>query len=234
MIDRILIGGVIVAIGIALLYPSVVPHRTTLVSVFYDITDSQKAKPVLEDIEPFYGLEKNQNSGAMFRYANVTDVSLNATKVKTLPDINPWTSNEFERTKSISDFFAFIKESLSVIEDNGKNRSSVYLPIARELTVISNDKADEKNFIVYSDLMENTPEVSFYDPKTFQELISSPETFIERFNKLSNLPDLTGIHIFLIYQPSNTKADEEYRTVSSFYKKLLETKGATVHIQANL
>ena len=50
----------------------------------------------------------------------------------------------------------------------------------------------------------------------------------------SKLPTLAGITVYLIYQPKDANDDAVYHVVSNFYKQLLESKGATVRIEANL
>ena len=61
-----------------------------------------------------------------------------------------------------------------------------------------------------------------------------PETIETIFEKKAVLPSLVGIEVYLIYQPTTAENDATYRVVSEFYKTLLESKGATVNISANL
>jgi Uma2 family endonuclease len=54
------------------------------------------------------------------------------------------------------------------------------------------------------------------------------------FEKRKALSSLQGIEVYFIYQPNNAVEDKDYRLVSDFYRSLLESKGAIVHISANL
>jgi hypothetical protein len=199
-----------------------------------DITDSLQAQPQADEILSLYGFERSKWGGAVFRFVDLSDVSFNhASEVKLAP-ANQWLSNEPEREKEIQKFKEGITKILSVKSAIGKTHSSLYLPLAMELNRLSQSKADRKVFIVYSDLMENTPAVSFYDSKTFMELQSNSEALTKLFEKEQLLNSLTGIEVHLLFQPKDTLQDEQFKVVSEFYQKLLESKGAQVTIGANL
>jgi len=124
--------------------------------------------------------------------------------------------------------------SNSETESVGKDNSAVYFTIAKELNRLSHSKTTTKLMLVYSDLMENTPGMSFYDSDTFTKIKSAPNTIQHYFESQQKLTNLNGIKVYLIYQPENTKQDEDYKVVSGFYKNWLESKGAIVEISANL
>ena len=113
MIQRILIGGGMVALGIFLFFHWFMSNDTKVVSVIVDITDSQKAKPDIVGIRSIFNLTENKWKGSVFRYSNLTDVSLNETKEKSIPKRSVLLSNEFERAKEINEFSDFIIASLS-------------------------------------------------------------------------------------------------------------------------
>jgi hypothetical protein len=110
----------------------------------------------------------------------------------------------------------------------------MYTPIARELELLSKSKSQRRILIVYSDLMENTESLSFYRKQDFEKLKTKPEQVQKYFEALAPINTLTGIEIYFIYQPTDTKSDERFRIISGFYKKFLESKGAEVNISANL
>jgi hypothetical protein len=149
---------------------------------------------------------------------------------------NHWLGNEFDREKKVKDFYAQITQILTNLEKetNGKDNSSIYIPIANELNRLSQNTALKRILLVYSDLMENTEELSFYNKSKFSLLQSDPDTIQKYFLAEVPLQKLNGITIYLIYQPSDPKTDEEYQIISGFYKKLFESKGATVLITANI
>jgi hypothetical protein len=236
MMTKILIGFTIVSIGIAAYFLSPLhnPKETMAISVMEDITDAHKATPDPAKLILLYGLKNDQWHGAIFRYATLTDVSLNATQEKILPPANEFLSNEFQRVKDLNEFTEFIVETLHHKDTAGRLNSSVYLPLVRELNTLKNISATERILLVYSDLMENESGLSMYDTNTFQKLFSDQESLIAFFNKKLPISDLHGITIYLIYQPKNPIADAQYQVVSNFYKVLLERKGAIVMIKANI
>jgi hypothetical protein len=82
--------------------------------------------------------------------------------------------------------------------------------------------------------MENDPDFSFYKEKTLNQLTSNYDLSKKVFDTMMPLQNLNGIEIHLLYEPPDVISDGRYKIVSAFYKKLLEGKGATVTISANL
>ena len=210
---------------------------TTEMSVLRDITDMHLAQPGTNEVSKLFDLSgENMWNGVLFRFSNVSDVSYNQTSETKIEAVNKWLSNEIERSKQIKQFQ---NELSQIITDGagdrtGKDYSSVYLPLARELKKLSESKGQKKIFLVFSDLMQNDFDVSLYDKKEFELIQSNPDSLKQLFEKQEPMPVLTGIQIYLVYQPENAEKDKRYRIVSEFYKNLFEEKGATVHIQANL
>ena len=208
----------------------------TAVTVMRDITDIQITQPKLSDIVSLLNLENYQWNGADVRFADITDVSYNHTFEASISKENHWLGNEFDRSKKVKNFYAQITQILATVEkeSTGKNNSSVYIPIANELKRLSQGPAQKRILLVYSDLMENTDSLSFYNKTKFSLIKSNPDVIQKYLTAQAPLQKLDGIKIYLIYQPSNTGTDEEYKIVSGFYKKLFESKGATVEITANI
>lgn len=208
---------------------------TTETSVLGDITDSLLSKPDTNGILGFYDTG-NQWDGRMFRFSELSNVSYTQVKEVKLEAANQWFSNEFDRAKEISGF----KNKVSAILANagkdaiGKTNSSIYLPIAMELNRLAKSKAQRRILIVYSDLMENTPDMSFYGKSGFELLKANHVLLRKYFTQLLSLQNLSGIEIYFIYQPINPQQDKYFQAVSEFYRELLEMKGAKVNIQANL
>ena len=199
---------------------------STETSVLRDITEKHLAQPDANEIYGLYDLSQNPLNGAVFHFKNLSDVSYNYDKEAKIEAQNLWSSNELERTKEIKGF----KNSMDEIIVN----SSLYLPIARELNHISQSKADKKYLLIYSDLMENTIDVSFYNKKIVAQLQTNPEAIRKYFEQLQALQNLNGIEVYLIYLPIDSESDKIFTIVSAFYKKLLEDKGAKVNISANI
>lgn len=207
----------------------------TEVVLLKDITDTNIAKPDSNEIISLFGL-KNTENGGIFRFTNLTDVSYNYTRETRIEVKNLWLSNEFEREDEIKKFKKDIGEIISNMnkESEGKRNSSIYLPIARALNDLKNSQAQRKIIIIYSDLMENTQELSFYRNKDFERIKGNPEAVLSQFEKMEKLDSLGGIEVRFIFQPKDSRKDQVFRVISGFYKKILKEKGAKVIIGANL
>jgi hypothetical protein len=81
--------------------------------------------------------------------------------------------------------------------------------------------------------MEND-EISFYDPETLDLLHTHPEIIKKRLDKTAVVTNLTGIQVWLLYEPASYKENNTYMSIAGMYKQLLESKGATVHIERTL
>lgn len=206
-------------------------------SVLRDETDRQLTEVSADAIYKQFDLFEDEAKwdGAIFRYSTIINVSFNKTIEASLPPENPWLENTLSRTVQIENFRNEVFKPYTTSGDSGtKRHSSVYLPIARELHRLSESKSQIRRLFVYSDLMENRPDLSFYNDDQFKMLIDHPEHVLKKFEEWFALPSLEGIEVHLIYQPADIKADGYFRTVSEFYGRMLEAKGAKVLIEANL
>jgi hypothetical protein len=229
----LIIAGIILVAGCAQLGNPSMSADTTII---WDITDSMMVTPKLSEVISLYGFEDNIWSEAKFRLLNVTDVSINKIHEASIESENEWMSNKFKRNDKVKKFYSDINEILSdaLKQKIGKDNSSLYLPLAKELNRLSNSKASNRVMLVYSDMLENTDEMSFYKNETLSLLKTNPDSVKKYFESQLKLENLTGIKIYLVFQPLNMKQDEVYRIVSGFYKNLFENKGATVEITAGI
>ncbi|MCX6232936.1 MAG: hypothetical protein NTZ33_15510 [Bacteroidetes bacterium] len=212
-------------------------NQSTEISVIIDITDPLTAKPKSTEVISVINQKNNKWSGADFRLLYITNVSYNPMFEAKIESENEWLSNQFQRAEKIKKFYAEINTIISNTSNEtiGKDNSAVYFTMAKELNRLSqSSKATTKLLLVYSDLMENTPKMSFYDNDTFDKTKTAPNTIQQYFETQQMLTNLNGIKVYLIFQPENMKQDEDYKVVSGFYKSWLESKGATVEITANL
>ena len=172
----------------------------------------------------------------IFKFQNLSDVSYNQRSQVRIEPQSKWLSNEMERQGEIKKFKIAIESKLEQIPSNTieKENSSIYLPIVRELNQLSQSKSDRRILVVYSDLMENTPEFSFYRKGDFELVKNQPDSLQKRFEKELLISPLGGIEIYFIYQPKDIKSDGRFQLISEFYRNLLESKGAKVTISANL
>ena len=227
---------IIIIVRTVIISSTSVNTTETEVMVVRDITDIQLSQPKSDDIARLFDLGNSQWNGAKFRFIDISDVSYNQTFEASINAENQWMGNEFDRQKKIKAFYAEMSRILNDVgkETIGKNNSSVYFPIANELNKLSKSKSSKKILLIYSDLMENTDEMSFYDKEKFNLLTTHPDLIKKYFDSQVPLASLQGINIYIIFQANGTAEDEQFQVVSGFYKNLFESKGATVEISANL
>lgn len=221
----------------AALYFTNLRTETTEVSVFRDVTDSILAKPDAKQIQSLFHLSGDKKyNGAQFRFANLSDVSYNQSLEATIEPTGALFANELTRDKQIARFNDSVANILEKTKGDsiGREHSSLYVPLATELNRLAQSEAKTKIAVVFSDLMENDLDLSLYNQSELQLIESNPDSLKSVFEKRLPLISLQGITIHLIYQPKDIEGDREFRIVSGFYKKMLEEKGGTVFIQANL
>jgi hypothetical protein len=207
----------------------------TEVSVLRDITDRHLVQPDADGILSLFSLQSRWNGGVL-HFSDLTDVSFNQAKEVRLEARNEWLSNEIDRDKEIKGFKSSIAEIITSNgkKSTGKDNSSVYFPIAKELNRLNQSSSTRKVLLIYSDLMENTDEMSFYDERKFNLLKADPDSVKGYFDSQVELKTLNGIRIYIIFQPNGIEEDNQFKAVSGFYKKLLEGKGAEVEISASI
>ena len=209
----------------------------TRVAVLKDITQKHLAVPdATEVISLFDFTGDNKWNGADFEFGDLSDVSYNKFSEAKINTADMWLSNELDRDKEIKGFKEKISKIITLAGNDtiGRRNSSIYLPIARKLNELAQSKAQRKILLIYSDLMENTIGVSLYNKKTLEILQTNPETIEKQFEQLQALQNLAGVEVYFIYQPTDSESDKVFTLVSAIYKRLLEDRGATTKISANI
>lgn len=220
----------------ALAWKQLPKTKTIEISVLRDVTDSELVKPDINDLYTLYELDRDEWNGCKFRFSNLSDVRLNYTsEIELLPE-QALFSNEIERGAKLDKFRTAIESTLSKAgEDSiGRTHSAVYEPIANELEQLSKSKSEKRILVVYSDLLENKPNFSVYRNQNPGREKPDADVVLREFKIRHSLPSLLGIVVYFIFQPANEREDEAFHFMSAIYQKLLEEKGATVYIKANI
>lgn len=231
-------GIVIMVVGIAGLLITNSTHDlpTTEVVVLRDLTDFKQSNPQMSDILPLFDLKNSKWNGARFILTDITAVSHNHVYETSIEPESMWLGNEFDREKQVNKFFADVQKTIEVEQGNPgmTANSSIYIPIANELNHLAESTSTSKRILIYSDLMENTGDLSFYSRYNLALVKFKPEIIEKYFSNQVPIKNLKGITVYLIYQPQSSKADKTYLTAAGFYKNMLESFGATVEITTNI
>lgn len=209
---------------------------TTAGVLLWDVTDDFVLKPSAQDVLRLYDFDRDQWNGGEFRFSDITHVSFNDVKQTSIEPENELLSNRFQREKKLKKFQKEVTDILAQAMQTtlGRDNSSVYYPMAEELNRLSKSSADKKYFFVYSDLMENSMNVSFYKKDKLNILTTNPEEVINILESEVKLQPLGGITIFFLFEPNDAIQDTQYKITSKFFKQFFESKGAQVEISTSI
>lgn len=213
-------------------------HKTTEAVLLLDVTEPLRAWPAADELATFFDFGSGNMNGASLLVSELNDVSYNRQAAFTLPEGgNAFTTNRFDRKHEVEAFTEDIAAHLdSLTRDTliGRPKSSLYIPLAMQLNRLAASDADTRTVIMYSDMMEHSTMLNLYDPQTLALIRIAPDTIAQILTRMTPLADLTGIELRIIYQPTDSEADDTFRLVSGFFKQYFESHGATVTIAANL
>ncbi len=211
-----------------------------VVRVLDDHTDFHQAKPETEQILSFFDLETHEWNGANFEITAITDFDYNVKRGANIPSFNCFNKyserSSYQRTKEIREFGRQVNSAIKLVREDsiGRNHSSVYRSIARELNVLSESKADRKILLAFSDLKEKSDFLDLYNEAYYTLLATHPDSILGMFEKQALLKDLSGVEVYLIYQPLNYTDNESFKLISQLYRQMLEAHVAKVTITSNL
>jgi len=106
--------------------------------------------------------------------------------------------------------------------------------LCEHLNTLASSKAPKKAILIFSDMLHNTPEVSFYNYRNNPtQLLEHYETLAAKMDKICPLPALNNITLTIIYLPSE-KTDRLFQASKTFWSKYLTDYGAEVFFSPNL
>jgi len=212
---------------------STVQYDKELVIVF-DQSDPLRVKPDADEISSQFGLNQDIWQGIRVRVTYISDKDVNTEKIITLEKADRYMGNTQLRSAQVAHFKKELRTAIGGTHtESSLDHSIIYRTAARQLNVLSISSTKHKYLLVYSDLMENS-EVSFYNPVTLELLHTHPEIIKRQLEKSDTLHNLSGIQVWLLYEPASFTENNTYMAVANMYKQMLEAKGATVHIANSL
>ncbi len=206
-------------------------------TLMVDLTENSfLASPDKNLIKQSFSSDKIFWEAYRFRMIAITDVNFSPAYSAEIKPEYWYLGNTAKRKKVVQNFYSAIDNAFEKINQTQKGcvRSDIYIPIAQELKRLSQSTAERRQLIIYSDLMEYSFLEDFYQKSTIAQLQNNPEAIQQLLEKAAPLADLRGIDVKIVYQPRSNGESRQFEIVSEFYKKLLESKGATVSISANL
>lgn len=148
--------------------------------------------------------------------------------------------NPLNRLDEVKHFYTNLEDAMGkVLEkaDWGTNASKIYQKVSRECIKMSRMNADRKYLIIYSDMLENSSQFSFYGKSwksQIEKMMAEPEATIEKLStKGPALPDLSEFEIYIIATRTSGN-DEKINLSEQFWTSLLEFQGASVTFSSSL
>lgn len=192
------------------------------VGILVDLSDTFKQVNDLsiEELKPIFTINKNPYAPAKCILATITSLRYTETQKFSISGEREFESNIIERKRNIDTFYSQIEQTLKLLKSGtiGSNGSFVCYALSKMLLEISNcNDCQGKKVIVFSDLMEHTA-FSVYDKKQYALLKTNPETVRQILDREYPLPPLGGIEIVFVHRPTNKGEDENFHTVSQFFK----------------
>jgi hypothetical protein len=200
------------------------------VEVVVDKTDTPRVYLSSSDILNALHFTDDPYKGVRVQIDQISDKDINATAVVSIDKENALLGTLPLRTAKITAFAARLHHALTNMQrPETAAHSIVYRTIAAQLNRLAATESTHKIMLIASDLYENSI-VSFYDPNTIALLKANPHCIETALEQETPLTRLTGIQVWLLYNPASYRDNNTYMTVATFYKHLLESHGAHVHI----
>lgn len=197
--------------------------------VLIDDTDALASSPDPMHITEGYGVSRDMWQGIRVTVAFLSDRDFTAVRTATLPRESRLLGSRPMRQAKVRRFAGDLEKAMESGPAASRPRSILYRTLAGHLNALSGSRAPTRHAIVYSDLMENS-RVSFYDGKTLEVMATAPEEVQALLEKDVRLKGLSGVEVWLVFEPKSYEQNDTYLLVSGFYRTLLESKGATVHV----
>jgi hypothetical protein len=212
------------------------------ISVIRDVTDPHVLQPDANPVLGLFNLSENRSARVNFRYREISDKVLVPVVDLHLPDESVTNRQNRKneplfRERAILNFYETIRKTLNADTDTSsslKDHSECFKAISSELNLLVQSNSKNRFLLVFSNLYENSSILSVYDKTNNRLLAQNPRKIADQFEKTHLLPEsLKGIKVFFLFQPVTREEDQKYLELVSVYRSLLESRGATVRVQAN-
>jgi hypothetical protein len=243
---------VIISILTLLLFFSACQTETpqkTAISVLIDVTDERFKDDnfIAENLPKLMSLmeldpETGGFSGGQIKMSLINEVSDSKSKTVKIDvgETGMMGENPLNRKDEVEKFYSELGKSLSNILEKanwGKEASKIYQKVTRECIKLNRVEANRKYLIIFSDMLENSKQFSFYGANwksTIEKMMAEPEASIEQLSKKGPaLPDLSEFEIYIIATRTSGN-DEKINLSEQFWTTLFEYQGATVTFASGL
>lgn len=201
--------------------------------ILYDQTEKGFTCLNFEEWKAGSALTENKNNGEQLRINLISDVGFTKPKNLSIDAVSiPLLGNDYKRKTEIDTYYENVRQVFysMQIEKSGKANSFVFKPISEALNTLSVSHADKKQLVIISDLKENSSLYNFYSKEMLKILKDSPDKVKNIFLTKYPLMDLSGIVVFLYYEPVDYSDSDVFEIIADFYVSILTSHNATVFI----
>lgn len=232
----IIIGTVLAVISTAVLGWAYLAHSSQAkgieVSVLVDKTDTLLSLPDGDEIKALFQTGTHKWHSKRFSIQVISDVDYNPIFAESLPGRNPVLFNPYDRDTQNDTFGNNVRKHIRAMNaiPSGMAKSSIWVPLVREVNRLAQSAAYEKIIILYSNCLENSSVFSTYQQP---DLLRNPDSVKHLLLQQAEPRNLTGVKVYIVFKPSITDIDA-FRRMAGIFKDILEQAGAEVNITANL
>lgn len=223
--------------------------QNTAISVLIDVTDERFKDEnfISENLPKFMSLMKLDKetggfSGGEIKLSLINEVSDSKSKIVKIGigETGMMGENPLNRKDEVDRFYAELEKAMSDVlgkADWGTDASKIYQKVTRECIKLNRIEADRKYLLLFSDMLENGKQFSFYGANwksQIEKMMAEPEQTIEKLSdKGPALPDLSEFEIYII-ATRNSGNDEKINLSEQFWTTLFEFQGASVTFASGL
>jgi hypothetical protein len=231
-----LIGLVLIGIGLYYFFSTNSKVSIEARTILIDVTEPLEVLPDAEVFKQKFGFQQTLWKGAHVRVRTLTDIVFSNIYEREIAPASSWLSNEQERIAEVNMFFSFIEQSLNSAGVNNDEliQSSIYTSVVYELNYLSSLSASIKELYIFSDLRENSELLNTYKKSVLARLNSDKEGIRKQLESSSKLDNLTGIKVYIIFQPKDYYSAKPFESLAQIYSEIIEDNGGEVHISNNL
>lgn len=213
--------------------------------ILFDVTDpvtinnieKEKITPYL--LEEVLELPDNvlQSQGLNITVSSIGSTSIQYTETAKL-EVGGSFLSRTEKTRK-TDVGSFKEEVVADIETIAKpskelDKTVLMQNLCGHLNALATSNAPKKAILIFSDMLENTPQLSFYNYRNNpSQLLDHYETLAAKMDKICPLPALNNITVTIIYLPTE-ETDGLFQASKTFWSKYLTGYGAEVIFSPNI
>jgi|GEM_PF-1376125 len=222
----------------ATIFTSCFSTSTNYTCALYDITDEHMADLTYEELYASIITTGGVWDGHKFTYGVISDIEYNPEVILSLPSEVSWFGNEFKRKAKIKQFAVDLKSITDSMKKDERQYSIIFPTIVRTVNQLAKKvSTGKKSILIFSDLMENAPGLSFHKMPIHQLNKVKANRLLDKLVKHYNIDladNLEGIEVKFVYKARNYSDSRRFSNLVNMYRNVLEKRDATVVVAANL